>query len=56
MPLSVEQLVYTSFSGLGSRTLTSEKMPESIEQAFVKAVVPPSTFNGWIFVWVAVLR
>jgi Caspase domain/Anaphase-promoting complex subunit 4 WD40 domain/WD domain, G-beta repeat len=41
MPLSVEQLVYTSFSGLGSRTLTSEKMPESIEQAFVKAVVHP---------------
>jgi WD40 repeat protein len=41
MPLSVEQLVHTSFSGVGSRTLTSSKMPEAIQQSFMQAIVLP---------------
>ncbi len=41
MPLSVEQLVHTSFAGVGSRTLTSSKMPEAIQQSFMQAIVLP---------------
>jgi hypothetical protein len=41
MPLSVEQLVHTSFSGVGSRTLTSSKIPEGIQQSFMQAIVLP---------------
>jgi WD40 repeat protein len=41
MPLSVEQLVHTSFSGVGSRTLSSEKMPEAIQQSFIQTIVNP---------------
>lgn len=41
MPLSVEQLVHTSFSGVGSRTLTSSKMPEAVQQSFMQAIVLP---------------
>jgi WD40 repeat protein len=39
MPLSVEQLVHTSFSGVGSNTLSSEKMPEAIQQSFMQTIV-----------------
>jgi Caspase domain/WD domain, G-beta repeat len=41
MPLSVEQLVHTSFSGVGSNTLSSEKMPEAIQQSFMQTIVHP---------------
>jgi WD40 repeat protein len=41
MPLSVEQLVHTSFSGVGSNTLSSEKMPEAIQQSFLQTIVHP---------------
>jgi WD40 repeat protein len=41
MPLSVEQLVHTSCSGVGSNTLSSEKMPEAIQQSFIKTIVHP---------------
>ncbi|WP_404786234.1 caspase family protein [Altericista sp. CCNU0014] len=41
MPLSVEQLVHTNFSGVGSRTLTSSRMPEAIQQSFMQAIVLP---------------
>lgn len=41
MPLSVEQLVHTSFSGTGSSTLSSEGMPEAIQQSFMQAIVHP---------------
>jgi hypothetical protein len=45
MSLFVEQLVHTSFAGGECRTLASEKMPQVIQQAFMKSVVAPYLEN-----------
>ena len=39
MDLILGQLVYTSFAGIGFRTLASAKVPKEIQQAFIQRVV-----------------
>ncbi|MGB8699217.1 MAG: caspase family protein [Thermosynechococcaceae cyanobacterium] len=50
MPQSVEQLVYTSFSGLESTMLASIQMSQAVQQGFEQAIVQPylshSAFGG----------
>ena len=43
MPLSLGQIVYTSFTGIGFRLLASAQVPSEIQQAFVEQVV----FRHW---------
>lgn len=39
MPVLLDQLVYTSFPGIGFRALTSAHVPTEIQQAFIQQVV-----------------
>lgn len=39
MALLLDQLVYTSFSGVGLRVLVSAQVPKQIQQAFMQKVV-----------------
>lgn len=40
MDVFLGQLIYTSFPEIGYRTLASKDVPEEIQQAFIKRVVP----------------
>jgi predicted regulator of Ras-like GTPase activity (Roadblock/LC7/MglB family) len=39
MPLLVGQIIYTSFPGVGFRSLVSQQVPSEIQQAFIQQVV-----------------